>query len=141
MLADLYALAVILFSMYTGKKPFDKRDADDLAFMSFVTLDYTAFWRLHEQAMGGQEISADFKDLMTSMLSFQPYQRLMLTDIVAHPFFDQSSITITKELASIEMSKRIQTSGDLKRIISLISLDGTEFVNEIDENAENADLG
>ena len=36
MLADLYALAVILFCMYTGNKPFSSSKMNDPAFACFV---------------------------------------------------------------------------------------------------------
>ena len=58
MMADLYAFAIILFCMYTGRKPFNKNDESDPLFVSFAIQDYNTFWIIHEKALQGKSYSA-----------------------------------------------------------------------------------
>ena len=46
--ADLYALAVLMFAMYMGKMPFNSAVSDDVLFNCIVKRDLNKFWRLHE---------------------------------------------------------------------------------------------
>ena len=58
---------------------------------------------------GNKTISDSFKDLIINMLSFQPYGRLQMAEIFAHPFFSEDNGTsITHKEVRIEMSMRLR---------------------------------
>ena len=84
-LADLFALGVILFIMHTGREPFEQASKEDQLYKLIMLNKFELFWSVHENAMGAP-LSSDFKDLMQNMLAFQPYQRLNMVDVVVHPF-------------------------------------------------------
>ena len=111
MVLDLFALAVTIFILYTGQMPFEKATTSDSHYKMFFKHKESLFWQCQE-SYRGEKFSAEFKDLMNSMLSFQPYRRLSLADIVAHPFIldgGQEGIATQEELYR-EMSQRSRQS-------------------------------
>ena len=50
------------------------------------TYNSADFWRIHEANKPPDYYSEDFKDLITSMLQFNPNQRLTIADIIGHPW-------------------------------------------------------
>jgi BR serine/threonine kinase len=83
---DWYAFGVILFMLGSGHAPFTKADLNDPHFFCIAKGDMKRFWLAHEQNMS-EGFSEEFKDLISSMLAYQPFQRLSAADIVFHPFF------------------------------------------------------
>ena len=59
----------------------------------------------HEERYGGP-FSDQFKDLMNSMLAYQPFLRPCIVDVLAHPFFPTGSPVATQEAVIAEMSDR-----------------------------------
>ena len=84
--ADLFALGVIIFAMYTGVMPFSKAHCDNKHYYLIATQKQSVFWAAHEAHIGAP-FSANFKELMSNMLAYQPYQRLNLVEVISHPFF------------------------------------------------------
>jgi len=103
--ADIFALGVIIFIMYTGVQPFDVAKQDDSHYEAICLNRQNVFWAAHE-AHFGAPFSPEFKDLMTQMLAYQPYLRLNLVEVLMHPFFKQGGATAptaTKDEIKAEM--------------------------------------
>ena len=62
------------------------------------------FWELHEKELGKQ-LCPKFKDLMTHMLAYQPFQRLNLAEVIMHPYFLSDQVA-TNEETKLEMRSR-----------------------------------
>eukprot|EP01017_Pseudomicrothorax_dubius_P006271 TRINITY_DN11761_c0_g1_i2.p1 TRINITY_DN11761_c0_g1~~TRINITY_DN11761_c0_g1_i2.p1 ORF type:complete len:395 (-),score=149.87 TRINITY_DN11761_c0_g1_i2:526-1710(-) len=84
---DLFAAGVILFIMYTGTPPFSEANPNDPYYKLIVSgkLDY--FWYAHSRNKEPNFFSAEFKDLMSSMFSFDAAARPKVADIKAHRWF------------------------------------------------------
>ena len=86
---DLFAAAIILFIMYTGTPPFSRADPRDDFYKFLCTNQHEGFWKSHlKHKPSSQFLSESFKNLMNSMLAFDPTQRLSLSEIKAHPWFN-----------------------------------------------------
>ena len=86
---DLFAAAIILFIMYTGTPPFSRADPRDDFYKFLCTNQHEGFWKSHlKHKPSSQFFSESFKNLMNSMLAFDPTQRLSLSEIKAHPWFN-----------------------------------------------------
>ena len=85
---DTFALGVIIFIMYTGVPPFGKAHMSDKYYNLICLKKHDLFWRAHEQHHGAP-FSQEFKDLMSKMLDYQPYQRMNLVEVLMHPFLQQ----------------------------------------------------
>ena len=86
---DLFAAAIILFIMYTGTPPFSRADPRDDFYKFICTNQHEGFWKSHlKHKPSPQFFSENFKNLMNSMLAFDPTQRLSLSEIKAHPWFN-----------------------------------------------------
>lgn len=86
---DLFAAAIILFIMYAGTPPFSRADPRDDFYKFLCTNKHEAFWKAHlKHKPNPYFFSENFKNLMNSMLAFDPTQRLSISEIKAHPWFN-----------------------------------------------------
>ena len=80
---DLFAAAVTLFILVSGKAPFINSNPNT-GFYKFIALNYIdKFWSSHEKKIN---FSADLKNLLTSMFAFDPTHRLTISEILSHPW-------------------------------------------------------
>ena len=79
--SDIWTLGVILYVLATGRLPFDAKNTADLfdliqrASFSFPT-----------------DVSPSFKDLVSRILVANPRERLSLSQIEEHPWYQSSSV-------------------------------------------------
>ena len=87
----MFALGVLLFILHTGREPFEQASQTDPLYNLIMNNKFDVFWGVHESATPNEQspLSPEFRDLMQNMLAFQPYQRLSMVDLMAHPFFQQ----------------------------------------------------
>jgi len=87
---DLFASGIILFVMYTGTPAFSLAVPSDPHYKKMCTNKHKVFWGAHSRGKpGGTKFFSDaFKDLMNSMMAFDPKQRLSLEDIKAHSWYN-----------------------------------------------------
>jgi len=83
---DLFAIAIILFIMYSGHPPFQAADPKDSYYKLIASNRADLFWKSHETRKQPGFYSDEFKDLITNMLQLLPNQRLSMADIVGHPW-------------------------------------------------------
>jgi len=108
MVADWFSFGVMLFMMYSGSAPFVKADLSDSHFACLARNDLNKFWRSHEQGRKAGFFPAEFKDLISMMLAYQPFQRLSGVDIVFHPFFQSEKEVATQSQVRRVMEQREQ---------------------------------
>lgn len=83
---DLFAAGVTLFILMTGKAPFNNANPNT-GLYQFIALNYPdKFWKMHDKK---QKYSLEFKNLITSMLAFDPTHRLSIAEIFSHPWMTQ----------------------------------------------------
>lgn len=86
---DLFAAGIILFILYAGTPPFSRADPRDEFYKFICTNKHEGFWKSHlKHKPNSQFFSEGFKSLMNSMLAFDPTQRLSLSEIKAHPWYN-----------------------------------------------------
>jgi serine/threonine protein kinase len=85
--ADVFSLGVLLFVMVAGTFPFQRATVNDKIYKLLTkgTLD-SEFW----QSTRTVELSDNFKDLFSSMISFNPKSRPTLSEIENHRWFKTS---------------------------------------------------
>jgi serine/threonine protein kinase len=81
---DLFAMAVILFIMYTGHPPFNEASRHDDYYRLLMENKADRFWKYHKRQHDKDFFSEDFMDLFTTMVSLHPQMRLTMSDIIAH---------------------------------------------------------
>ena len=89
---DLFAIGVTLFILMTGLAPFNNA-TPNAGLYQFIALNYTEkFWKAHEkynknkQSCQESKFSLQFKNLINSMLAFDPTHRLSIAEILSHPW-------------------------------------------------------
>lgn len=91
---DLFAAGIILFILISGTPPFAKADPrSDPHYKLLCTGKQDIFWKAHERQKpkkAGQETfySAEFRDLLNTMLAAEPAERLTIEKIKAHPWYN-----------------------------------------------------
>jgi len=95
---DLFALGVILFVMRSCGIPFKQAKTIDRHYRKLIEHDSDGFWRDHEQGKAAGYYSLEFKDLVTSLLRYQPAQRVSMADVIGHPWVASVDCATTEEI-------------------------------------------
>ena len=85
---DLFASAIILFTLLTQRLPFASADPDiDPIYNYLATNQGDIFWQIHAGAENGRDIySMEFKDLFEKMMNLDPAKRPNLDEVRSHPW-------------------------------------------------------
>lgn len=87
MTVDLFALGVILFSMRAGHQPFDNMASkEDMFYKLIINHRLDLFWKSWHQYHPEDFFSPEFKNLVSSMLDYHPAKRLVMADLIGHPW-------------------------------------------------------
>ena len=65
---DLFALGIILFNLYSGRRPFNFAIINDSNYKLIATNRADLFWEYHSAKKPSGFYSDSFKDLITNML-------------------------------------------------------------------------
>lgn len=84
---DIFAAGIILFIMYSQNPPFTKAITTD-PYYKLISNREDKFWQLHSRNKPVNYYSDEFKSLITEMLALDPAQRLTISQIKAHPWFN-----------------------------------------------------
>jgi serine/threonine protein kinase len=103
---DLFASAVILFIMVTGRPPFNQASPKDQIFKVLATKKYNIFWKAHKLDQG--QVSNEFVDLIQKMMALLPKQRLSIDEIMNHAWFKGTVPTQQEVMAEFtERNKKV----------------------------------
>lgn len=80
--ADMFSVGVILFIMVQGIFPFSEARTDEYFYKLLIDGDMKTYW----EKTGGENLSDEFKDLITKMLSYDPSNRPTVEELVNHPW-------------------------------------------------------
>ena len=80
--ADMFSVGVILFIMVQGIFPFSEARPDEFFYRLLIEEDLETYW----EKTGSQNLSHDFKDLISKMLSYDPSKRPTTEELVNHPW-------------------------------------------------------
>lgn len=86
---DLFATGIILFIMVAQHPPFTAASARDPHYKLISTNRVDVFWKVHtKRKEGGLDyFSEEFRDLVASMLAYNPHERPSLAEIKEHPWY------------------------------------------------------
>ena len=84
---DLFALGVILFAMRAGHPPYDNlATKQDMDYRFIINHRLDLYWKSMDRFHEAGHFSEDFKDLISSMLDYHPSKRLLMMDLIGHPW-------------------------------------------------------
>ena len=84
---DIFSLGVLLLYMRTGKQVFEIHKEKVLNFIK--KKQYDKFWFVIEKGNPELHLTHEFKDLIISMLDYNPNNRPDISDIFNHPWLDE----------------------------------------------------
>jgi len=110
---DLFALAVILFSLHLGVPPVTEEAVESDATYKYVCAGRMSYyWSLYQRTIRKKDpnfvLDMDFMDLMSQMLSYDPESRLSMVEILSHPWLSQGYTASDLELSQ-EIERRYQS--------------------------------
>ena len=85
---DLFASAIILFIMTTQHPPFSRAEPNDPFYRLLCANRADLFWKAHSKNKPEGFFSEEFKNLITSMLQFDPAHRPSMAEVRAHPWMN-----------------------------------------------------
>lgn len=124
-LVDLFASGIILFIMVSGHPPFVKADPRDNLYKMICTNKHESFWKFHEKNRK-TFLPQPLKNLINSMLAFDPTQRLSISEVIAHEWM-KGPLKTEQEIIN-EFNERRKRIEDRKHIQNLQK---TKEINEI----------
>lgn len=97
---DLFACAIILFIMITREFPFKNAHHDDPEYKTILAGRPEIFWKHHSKNKPNGEdfFSAELKDLVTSLLCFEPKKRADMNGVKDHPWFNNPDVPTLSEI-------------------------------------------
>lgn len=87
--ADIFSMGVILFVIASKRIPYRVASLNDHSYCYIKGNITKKFWQPHEDAREEQKLepySKEFKDLVTSLIQYDPVHRLSLSEIKTHPW-------------------------------------------------------
>lgn len=84
---DIFSLGVILFVLVVGIFPFMESRSSDYFYNLLMTGQTDLYW----QKVNGTHLSADFKDLIEKMLSYDANRRPTIDEIMQHPWMNAAN--------------------------------------------------
>lgn len=113
--ADLYSLAIMLFIIIFGCRPFREIKTDDPLFMKLLK-EPLAYWMTHpytKNRIKERTVSEEVVDLLARMLMVNPESRLSKSDIAKHPWFKKFNDEIyNREDEEFQFAPEILDEGD-----------------------------
>ena len=86
--ADIFSAGVLLFILFAGNPPFYQAKRTDYYYKMLMLKRTDYFWAFHSKSKPKGFFSHDFKDLVSKMLAADPNERISLTEIEAHPWYN-----------------------------------------------------
>jgi len=83
---DIFASAIILFTMVSEHPPFTVAQPDDPFYRCLAAGRADVFWRTHSKDKEPNFYSEEFQDLIQNMLHLDPDTRLTMEQVKAHPW-------------------------------------------------------
>ena len=93
---DIFSIGVILFILLTGYPPFEQATNKDRWYKSMTKKKYKVFWKAHRASPIANNKSA--KNLLERMLAYNPKERISISDIKKHEWFNGKYYSKGKEL-------------------------------------------
>ena len=116
---DLFACAIILFIMVTQHPPFTRAEPNDPFYRLLCANRADLFWKAHSKNKPGNLdfFSEEFRNLVTSMLQFDPAHRMTMAEVKAHPWLQGAAPTLPEIQAEfIHRKSIIDQENEAKRI-------------------------
>jgi serine/threonine protein kinase len=106
---DLFASGIILFIMITQHPPFTKAIPDDPYYKLICINKLDIFWKAHSRNKPGGEafFSAEFIDLISSMLQYDPEKRLSMEQVKAHPWYVNENVATLQEVQEEFLRRKV----------------------------------
>jgi serine/threonine-protein kinase SIK1 len=111
---DMFSTGVILFIIVQGIFPFKEAKKDEYFYNLLLNGDFATYWK----KTGGQNLSADFKDLIIKMFSYDGKKRPTVAEIRSHPWMASSSVDMKQvrhDILSELSEKRTMSTADSER--------------------------
>ena len=101
---DIFALGVILFIMIAHTPPFGTATEGDINYCR-LCYDNERYWSMVARVTPAGTVTADFKNLINSLLSYNPDKRLSINEMKDHPWY-KSALLSPEELATELMFRK-----------------------------------
>lgn len=104
---DVFSIGVILFIIVMGIFPFKEAKKDEYFFALLHNKKYDKYWK----KVGGENLSHDFKDLMTKIFSYEGKSRPTIEEIKNHPWMKDPKFDM-KATRSALLKKHVEKKSE-----------------------------
>jgi serine/threonine protein kinase len=117
---DIFAMGVLLFTMYTGHPPFNSATRTDPFYFKYFVLNPDKFWALHSKHNSKKTFSENFKSLISGMLKFRSSGRFTVKDIKKNEWVNEP-VNISLAMESINQDLKDKNSSRANRLLEYVT--------------------
>jgi serine/threonine protein kinase len=125
---DLFATGIILFIMVAQHPPFNAASAKDPHYKLLSTNKHDVFWKIHSRRKenGIDFFTPEFRDLISSMLAYNPHERPSLAEIKAHAWYN-GPVPTHEEIKEEFVQRKMKLSNQNDMDIPMTPIDPSVF--------------
>lgn len=134
MYADIFSLGVVLLVIVNQRSPFTRCSSISSKFKLLKANTHKKLWKIQQkerQTRGLEVLSAEFQDLVSSLLESNPLYRPSLSEIKAHPWYKGSVPSESKIKEEFERREQLLASQSFEEECSIRFTDSAPRISSL----------
>uniref|UniRef100_A0A7S0DNL3 Protein kinase domain-containing protein n=1 Tax=Amorphochlora amoebiformis TaxID=1561963 RepID=A0A7S0DNL3_9EUKA len=121
---DIWSCGVIVFIMRAGHPPYGGPNSSDWWYSALKRQAYKEFWSAHQRC-SSKQVNENFKDLVESILQFDPEKRATIKDIFKSEWMQGTTLKSAELKSQVQDQKQLHDEGKIQNAMEAKSQSGS----------------